>query len=143
MANGNGGFWSDFRQFIMRGNVVDLAVAVIIGGAFGKIIESFVADVITPAILSPALKAANVDDLQSLSVNGVKYGSFLASVLNFLAIALSIFILVRAFEKAQKKLARQEAVAAVETAPDPAVVLQERTIASLDRLTQALESRNL
>jgi large conductance mechanosensitive channel len=143
MANGNGGFWSDFRKFILRGNVVDLAVAVIIGGAFGKIIESFVADVITPAILSPALKAANVDDLQSLSANGIKYGSFLASVLNFLVIALSIFILVRSFEKAQKKLARQEAVAAVETAPDPAVVLQERTISSLDRLAQALESRNL
>ena len=55
-----GGFLAGFRDFIMRGNVVDLAVAVIIGAAFSKIIESLVADIITPAILNPAMKAAGV-----------------------------------------------------------------------------------
>ncbi len=58
MTRGNGGFWADFRKFLMQGNVIDLAVAVIIGGAFGKIITSFVEDIVTPAILNPALQAA-------------------------------------------------------------------------------------
>lgn len=78
------GFLADFRAFILRGNVVDLAVAVIIGTAFGKIIESLVADIITPAILAPALRTARVDDLAQLTAGGIKYGSFLAAVLNFL-----------------------------------------------------------
>jgi large conductance mechanosensitive channel len=51
MATGNGGFWADFQKFINKGNVVDLAVAVVVGGTFGKIIESFVTDIITSAIL--------------------------------------------------------------------------------------------
>jgi len=73
MARSNGGgFWADFRKFIMRGNVIDLAVAVVIGGAFGKIVTSFVEDLITPIILNPALQAAKVQDLQNLSINGIK-----------------------------------------------------------------------
>jgi len=70
----NGGFWHDFRSFVLRGNVVDLAVAVILGGAFGKIIESLVSDVVTPALLNPALQSAKVDDLTKLSFNGILYG---------------------------------------------------------------------
>lgn len=141
----NGGFWADFQKFIMQGNVVDLAVAVIIGAAFGKIVESFVGDIITPAILNPALAAANVKDLQSLVIPGtaIKYGSFLATIINFLVIALSIFIAIRAFEKAKRRLIRQAETTPEATAPDPALVLQERTAAALERLAQALESRNL
>lgn len=60
-------FLTDCRDFIMRGNVIDLAVAVIIGGAFGKIIESLVADIITPAILNPAMQSAGGDKLADLS----------------------------------------------------------------------------
>jgi len=60
MTRGNSGFIADFRKFLMRGNVIDLAVAVIIGGAFGKIITSLVEDIITPVILTPALEAANL-----------------------------------------------------------------------------------
>lgn len=140
----NGGFWSDFQKFIMRGNVLDLAVAVIIGGAFGKIVESFVGDIITPAILNPALEAANVKDLQSLVIPGtaIKYGSFLATVINFLVIALSIFLVIRAFEKAKRRLIRQAETNPEVAPPDP-VVLQERTADALERLTRALESRQL
>lgn len=141
MANGNGGFWADFSKFISQGNVVDLAVAVIIGGAFGKIIESLVTDLITPAILSPALKAANLQSLQDLSLNGIKYGSFLAAVINFIVIALSIFILIRAYEKAKRRRNRQAAVEEA-AAPDPAV-LQQQTAEALNRLSQALETRGL
>ncbi|MBW4659162.1 MAG: large conductance mechanosensitive channel protein MscL [Drouetiella hepatica Uher 2000/2452] len=139
-ASGNGGILAEFKKFIMRGNVVDLAVAVIVGGAFGKIVESFVADIITPAILAPALQAANVDDLSRLSAGGIKYGSFLAAVLNFLVIALSIFLVVQAFEAARKRFVRQNA--AEEVAPtDPIVISQENLTHAVERLTQVIESK--
>jgi len=132
-------FLRDFQDFIMRGNVVDLAVAVIVGGAFGKIVTSFVEDIITPVILNPALQAANVDDLANLQVNGIKYGLFLAAVLNFLVISLAIFLMVRVLEAAKRRLIREEA--AEEAAADPALVAQERLISSIDRLTQTIDRR--
>ncbi|MGD1921428.1 MAG: large conductance mechanosensitive channel protein MscL [Pleurocapsa sp.] len=135
------GFLAGFRDFIMRGNVVDLAVAVIIGAAFSKIIESLVADIITPAILNPAMKAAGVEKLADLSANGILYGLFLAAVLNFLVIAFCIYVVVQAFEKAKKRLIRQEALA--EETPDAAVLAQEKLTASLERLTHAVESKQM
>lgn len=142
MARSNGGFWADFQAFLMRGNVLDLAVAVVIGAAFSKIVSSFVEDVITPALLSPALKAAQVDQLQNLSVNGVKYGLFLAAILNFLVVSFCLFLVIRIFEKAQRRFFRQAAIE--ETPPaDPSFLLQERTTEALERLARTLESRNL
>ncbi len=134
-----GGFLSGFRDFIMRGNVVDLAVAVIIGAAFSKIIDSLVADIITPVILNPAMKAAGVDKLSELSAGGIQYGLFLAAVLNFLVIAFCIYVLVQAFEKAKKRLIRQEALA--EEAPDVTVLAQERLTGAIERLTQVMETK--
>jgi large conductance mechanosensitive channel len=142
MARQATGFIADFQKFIMQGNVVDLAVAVIIGGAFGKIIESFVADIITPAILAPALEAAKVNDLAQLSYGAVKYGSFLASILNFLVIAFSIFVVIRMLEGAKKKFARQQAAEeAAEAAADPVLLSQERLTTAVERLSQVMESR--
>lgn len=142
MASSNSdGFWESFRKFISQGSVVDLAVAVVIGGAFGKIVTSFVEDIITPAILRPALQAANVDDLASLSAGGIKYGSFLAAVLNFIVIAFSIFMVVRAFENAKKRVLRQQAAEAAATPPEPVIVSQENLTHAIDRLTQVMESR--
>jgi large conductance mechanosensitive channel len=66
----------EFREFALKGNVVDLAIAVIIGAAFSAIISSFVEDVITPLLLTPALRAANVENLEQLSWGAVKYGKF-------------------------------------------------------------------
>ncbi len=134
-----GGFLSGFRDFIMRGNVVDLAVAVVIGAAFSKIIDSLVADIITPAILNPAMKAAGVDKLADLTAGGIQYGLFLAAILNFLVIAFSIYVLVQAFEKAKRRVARQEALA--EEVPDAAVVSQERLTGAIERLTQVMETK--
>jgi large conductance mechanosensitive channel len=134
-----GGFLSVFGNFIMRGNVIDLAVAVIIGAAFSKIIDSLVADIITPVILNPAMKAAGVDKLSELSVGGVQYGLFLAAVLNFLVIALCIYSLVQAFEKAKKRLIRQEALA--DEAPDATLVAQERLTGAIERLTNVMETK--
>jgi large conductance mechanosensitive channel len=134
-----GGFLSGFRDFIMQGNVIDLAVAVIIGAAFSKIIDSLVADIITPLILNPAMKAAGVDRLSELSAGGVQYGLFLAAVLNFLVIAFCIYLLVQAFEKAKKRLIRQEALA--DEAPDVTLVAQERLTGAIERLTNVMETR--
>jgi large conductance mechanosensitive channel len=134
-----GGFLAGFRDFIMRGNVIDLAVAVIIGAAFSKIIDSLVADIITPVILNPAMKAAGVDKLSELSAGGVQYGLFLAAVLNFLVIAFCIYALVQAFEKAKKRLIRQEALA--DEAPDATLVAQERLTGAIERLTNVMETR--
>ncbi len=135
-----GGFLSRFRDFIMRGNVVDLAVAVIIGAAFSKIVDSLVADIITPAILNPAMQAAGVDRLSELSAGGIQYGLFLAAVLNFLVIAFCIYVLVQAFEKAKKRIIRQEALAEEETS-DATVLAQERLTGAIERLTQVMETK--
>lgn len=134
------GFFADFQKFIGQGNVVELAVAVIIGTAFGKIIESFVTDVITPALLTPALQAANVDNLAQLTAGKIKYGSFLAAVLNFLVIAFSIFLVIRALESAKKRLWRQEIEEPAEV-PDALLLSQERLTTAVERLSQVLESR--
>ncbi|SEQ17584.1 large conductance mechanosensitive channel protein MscL [Flavobacterium urocaniciphilum] len=97
------GMMSEFKDFIAKGNVMDLAVGVIIGGAFGGIVKSLVEDVITPALLNPALKAAQVEDLAGLKTDGgVLYGKFLAAVIAFLVIAFVIFLLVKAVNKMKK-----------------------------------------
>ena len=134
------GFLADFQKFLMRGNVTDLAVAVIIGEAFNKIVTSLVQDIITPVILNPALQAAKVDDLQNLSANGIKYGVFLAAVINFVVIAFAIFVMIRAFEKAKKRFSLQEAIDEAATT-DPVVSSQERLTGAIERLTSSMESR--
>lgn len=98
------GMISEFKDFIAKGNAMDLAVGVIIGGAFGAIVNSLVADVITPALLNPALKAAQVEDLASLKTDGgILYGKFLAAVISFLVIAFVIFLMVKAINSMKKK----------------------------------------
>lgn len=93
----------EFKTFIMRGNVVDLAVAVIIGAAFGAIVTSLVADIITPLILNPAMDALGAKDLAGLSWNGVKWGNFVATVINFLVVAFCIFLIIKTMNRFQKK----------------------------------------
>ena len=99
----------ELKAFLLRGNVVDLAVAVIIGAAFGAIVTSFVNDIITPLILNPAMKAAGVEKIAQLSWNGVAYGSFLSAVINFLVIGTVLFFVVKAAEKAQNLGKKEEA----------------------------------
>lgn len=96
------GLVQEFKDFAFKGNVLDLAVAVIIGAAFGKIITSFVDDVITPLLLNPALKAAGAENIAQLTWNGVKYGNFLSAVLSFLVIAFVLFIVIQAVNKVNK-----------------------------------------
>lgn len=97
----------------MKGNVVDLAIAVVIGAAFAAIISSLVEDVITPLLLTPALKAAHVENLGNLKWGEVKYGNFLAAIIKFVVIALVLFSVIKAMNTIMKKK---------EAAPPPPVV---------------------
>ena len=100
----------DLKAFLLRGNVVDLAVGVIIASAFGAIVTSLVNDIITPLILNPALKAAKVERIAELSWNGVGYGSFLSAVINFLVIGTVLFFVIKGIEKAQSLTKKEEVV---------------------------------
>lgn len=98
------GFVSEFKKFAMRGNVIDLAVGVVIGAAFSKIISSLIDDVITPLLLKPALQAANLSKLEELTIFGtVKYGNFLSAIINFLLVALALFLVIKAINTSKKK----------------------------------------
>ena len=104
------GFLKEFKDFALRGNVIDLAIAVIIAGAFGTIISSLTDNVITPLLLQPALKAAHADDLDKLSYGAVKYGLFLAAIIKFIIISFILFLIV----KGVKSLERKQAAAPAE-----------------------------
>lgn len=97
------GFIKEFKDFALKGNVVDLAIAVIIGAAFGAIVSSMVDDIITPLLLTPALKAAGVENIASLSWGAVKYGNFLAAVIKFIVIALVLFSIIKMMNSLNRK----------------------------------------
>ncbi len=111
----------EFRQFALKGNVIDLAVAVIIGAAFGAIITSLVDDVITPLVLTPALEAANVQDLDKLVWGNVKYGNFLAAIIKFIIVAFILFMIIKGVNKFKKK----DAPAAPAAPPEDVLLLRE------------------
>lgn len=114
-----GKFWKDFKAFISKGNIVDLAIAVIIGAAFNKIVSSLVNDVIMP-LVSLAMGGASVADWKwvikpaTYDTSGVlvtaetalRYGVFLQAIIDFLIIALCIFIALRIMTASQRKLAK-------------------------------------
>ena len=116
----------ELKAFLLRGNVVDLAVAVIIGAAFGAIVTSFVNDIITPLILNPALEAAKVQNIAELAWNGVTYGKFLSAIINFLVVGTVLFFVIKAMEKAQSLTKKEEVVEEEAPAgPTELEVLQE------------------
>lgn len=125
------GFFSDFKGFIFKGNILDLATAVVIGAAFGKIVSSFVDDVVMPPIgmilggvnfseLKIILKEAVAATATSPEVAAVtiNYGAFLQTLIDFLIIAFVIFMILRAYNNSQKQ---KEA----EPAPTPALSNEE------------------
>lgn len=98
------GLLKEFKEFAVKGNVIDLAVGVVIGAAFSGIVKSFVDDVITPAILTPALDAANLSDLSELVIPGtaIKYGNFISAILSFLIVAFALFMVVKGVNRMKK-----------------------------------------
>lgn len=125
-------FLEDFKAFAVKGNVIDLAVAVVIGGAFGKIVSSFVSDIITP-LMSLLTSGADLSTshwvLRDASADGqvpalmLEYGKFAQSILDFLIIAFSIFIVIRCMGSFRRKEEKKEEVAPAK-APD-IVLLEE------------------
>ncbi len=131
MAKKKSGFFAEFKKFIMRGNVIDLAVGVIIGAAFQAIVNSLVKDIITPCIgalfgnmdfseLVVTLKEAvteTVDGVETVISEAVvlRYGAFITAIINFLLMAIVIFVIVRTINKISDKFHKEEEV--VEAAP--------------------------
>jgi len=97
------GMIKEFKEFATKGNVVDLAVAVVIGAAFGAIISSLVDDVITPLLLTPALKAIDAQDIDKLVWGSVKYGRFISAVIKFIVIAFVLFMIIKAMNSMKRK----------------------------------------
>ena len=126
------GFMAEFKQFIARGNVMDMAVGVIIGGAFGKISASLVNDVIMPAVsmLTGGIDFSNWKIVLKAAVAGadgaidpatevaIKYGAFLATILDFLIIAFAVFCLIKFLNSLHRKK-KEEAPAAPPAPPEP------------------------
>jgi large conductance mechanosensitive channel len=111
-------FFNEFKTFAMRGNVMDMAVGIIIGAAFGKIVNSLVEDVIMPPI-GWALGKVDFSDLAIELTEGVtiKYGAFLNTVISFVIVAFAVFILIKAVNTLQAKMLKAEADAAANAAP--------------------------
>jgi len=113
----------DFREFVMRGNVLDLAVAVVLGIAFNAVVNSLVNDVIMQ-IIAAIVGKPNFNDLTFRLGDGIiYYGKFLTALINFLIIAATLFVIIRAFEELQKR--RKGTEEELEDAPEEIVLLSE------------------
>ncbi len=134
---GKSSFWHEFKTFAMKGNVIDMAVGVVIGGAFGKIVSSLVADIIMPPLglliggvnftnLSVMLKPAQIaaDGTVTAAAVTLNYGNFLQQTFDFLIIAFSIFLFIRLINRlTQKKKVEEEAKPAAPPVPTKEEVL--------------------
>ena len=94
--------WKEFKEFAMKGNIMDLAIGVVIGGAFQKIVNSLVSDIIMPAVSIITGKVDFSDMMITIGNASIKYGNFITSIVNFLIIAFSIFIFVKYINKLNK-----------------------------------------
>ncbi len=109
----------EFKAFAMKGNVLDLAVAVVIGAAFGKIVSSLVADIITP-LIGLLMGGINFSGLSyTLGDAVVTYGVFVQSVIDFIIVAFAIFMVVKGINKAQEKVVKKEEVTTEEKPKEP------------------------
>jgi len=129
-------FWADFRAFAVKGNMIDMAVGVIIGGAFGKIVSSLVSDILMPPLgmliggvdfkdLKVVLSIPEKFQVGTLSAEPatINYGMFIQNVLDFFIVAMCIFLIVRLLSKLKKK--EDEKPAAPAPKPDDVVLLEE------------------
>ncbi len=116
--------WQEFKEFAVKGNVMDLAVAVIIGGAFGKIVSSLVADIIMPLI---GLMMGNISFKDLSVVVGdakIPYGLFIQNVVDFIIIAFTIFLFIKALNSMKKKEVE-------ESTPEPVVSAEEKLLTEI------------
>lgn len=125
-------FLKEFREFAMRGNVLDLAVGVIIGAAFGKIVASLVSDVIMPPIGMlmggvdfTSLKLTLAPPIEGMKSATLNYGAFIQTVVDFTIVAFSIFLLIKGVNSLKRK---QEKAAPAAPAPDVALLMEIRDL---------------
>jgi len=145
--------FDEFKKFIMRGNVVDLAVGIIIGGAFGTIVNSLVNDIIMPPI-GMILGNVNFSDLfinldggnykslvdaQTAGAATINYGLFINNIINFLIIAFSVFLLVRAVNRMQE-MGKEEEAAASAAPAEPTT--EEKLVAAIEKLNATLDKQS-
>jgi len=128
-----GGFWANFKKFVAKGNVIDLAVAVVVGAAFNKVVNSLVSNIITP-LTSMILPKGDFSELKIVLVHGVEedlengieavaevavtYGNFIKDVLDFLIIALTIYFVLRVWLKIKESVKKKERLAAEQKAKE-------------------------
>jgi len=130
------GVFKEFKDFAMKGNVVDLAVGIIIGGAFGKIVSSLVADVIMPPI-GLLMGGVNFTDLKFVMKEAVgdapavtlNYGNFVQVFFDFVIVAFAIFVMIKAMNAAQKK--KEQAPAPAPPPAPPVVSNEEKLLAEI------------
>ena len=116
---------SAFKKFISRGNVIDMAVGVIIGGAFGKIVTSLVNDIIMPLIGLALGKIDFASLMFKIGDTEIKYGAFIQTVVDFLIVAFCIFVVIQIFEKFKKKEAEKPEEPPAIVKSDEAILLEE------------------
>ncbi len=151
------GFFADFKAFISKGNILDMAVGVIMGGAFGKIVTSLVQDIIMPAIgglfgtaslsdMKHVISEAVVDP-ETLAVTtpevAIRYGQFIQFIIDFLIVAICMFVVIRFFMTMRTKLEnlKKEEEVVEEAAPTEPTV-EEKTLATLNDIKELLEKNN-
>jgi large conductance mechanosensitive channel len=127
-----GGFLRDFREFALRGNVVDLAVGVIIGAAFGSIVQSLVDDIIMP-IIGLIFGADPAAGMAGITIGAISIGNFLAAIINFLIISFSLYLLIKWFAAFKRKEEEPEAL--------DLTAVNTRLADAVERLTETLERR--
>lgn len=146
------GFFGEFKEFISRGNVIDMAVGVVVGAAFTAIVNSLVKDVVTPAIglitggidFSSQMVVLATDPETGEVLNAIKYGALIQNIINFLLIALVVFCFVKAINKlrekaAEAKKAEEEAKAAEEAAAAPAEPEKSSEVLLLEEIRDLLK----
>ncbi len=125
----------DFRDFALKGNFIDLAVAVVIGVAFNAVVNSLVNDVVMP-IVAAIIGKPNFDDLTIvIGDTAIYYGRFLTALVNFLIVAATLFVIIRSFDELQKRAIRRGEVTEDEVKPE------EVQIQLLTEIRDTLQSR--
>lgn len=148
-----GSFWSDFKNFISKGNVLDMAVGVVIGGAFGKIVTGLVNYIINPVIglltggvsldmLKTVIKPASVVDGVEVAEVAVLWGSWLQTIIDFLIVAFCIFLVLRAIMKAKNMVKAKEIAEAEKKAAEEKAKAEEEKKAA-EEAAAALEAKRI
>jgi large conductance mechanosensitive channel len=153
-------FFREFREFAMRGNVLDLAIGIIIGAAFGQIVNSLVNDIVMPPIgrllgnvnfadlfinLTPEKgDFASLEAAKAAGAATINYGLFFNTVINFIIVAFAVFLMLKSVNQAMKyaKLKKDEKPAEPPP-PDPMLVANQELTAAVKRLTEKIEARGL